>query len=137
MINWKIKVKNSTSDYILNQNNDLIIKIPENDKKFFKELSDNILKEDKSNFPSYKKLSKWVYNYMNYNLLLLGRKMTEKEIYNKKFGVCEHYTLLYNTLLVSQGINAIKVSGYALETEDVYRSNSMDDKQNTLKDNRH
>ena len=137
MINWKIKVKNSTSNYIANKNNDFLVIIPESDEKFFKELSDNILKEDKSNFPLYKKLGKWVYNYMNYNLLLTGRKMTAKEIYDKKFGVCEHYTLLYNTLLVSQGIKVIKVSGYALENKDIHDNNPIDDKKNTLEDNRH
>jgi transglutaminase-like putative cysteine protease len=41
--------------------------------------------------------------------------MTAKEIYNTKIGVCEHFTKLYNTLLVSIGIDAVKVVGYALD----------------------
>ena len=35
------------------------------------------------------------------------------EIYKNKQGVCEHYTVLYNTLLNAYGIEAIKVNGYA------------------------
>ena len=132
-IGLKLKVKNSTADYNFDGNEELLIKIPEEDKQFFKDLSDKILNEDKSNFPIYKKLGKWVYNYMTYNLLLTGRNMTAREIYNKKIGVCEHFTLLYNTLLVSQGIKAIKVSGFALNRN----KNQQNKEQNTLKDNRH
>ena len=39
--------------------------------------------------------------------------MLKKEIYNIKQGVCEHFTLLYNTLLTAIGIKAIKISGVA------------------------
>ena len=137
-IEWKIKAKNSTSNYIFDGNEKLLIKIPNEDKKFFKDLSDKILKEDKSNFPNYKKLGKWVYNYMTYNLSYVGRKMTAKEIYDKKIGVCEHFSLLYNTLLTSQGINVVKVSGYALEN--LEKDKNKEDKKtspNILKDNLH
>ncbi len=72
---------------------------------------------------------------MTYNLLLTGRKMTAREIYNKKIGVCEHFTLLYNTLLVSQGIKSIKVSGFALNKNK--NQNKQNKEQNTFKDNRH
>ena len=132
-IGLKLKVKNSTADYNFDGNEELLIKIPEEDKQFFKDLSDKILNEDNSNFPNYKKLGKWVYNYMTYNLLLRGRNMTAREIYNKKIGVCEHFTLLYNTLLVSQGIKATKVSGFALNKN----KNQQNKEQKTLKDNRH
>ena len=74
-----------------------------------------ILNNDKSNLPVYKKLGKWVHNYLTYNINLRGKKFTAKQIYDIKQGVCEHFTLLYNTLLVSQGIDAIHVSGYALD----------------------
>ena len=56
--------------------------------------------------------------------------MTAKEIYNTKIGVCEHFTLLYNTLLVVFGIDAVKVIGYALsKTED-------DDKKMNVKESK-
>ena len=71
--------------------------------------------------------------------------MTAKEIYNTKIGVCEHFTLLYNTLLVSFGIEALKVSGYALtKTEDDDKKMNIKDSKiesthiiNTLDDERH
>ena len=69
-IEWNIKAKNSTCNYIFDENDDkLLIKIPDEDKIFFENLSNNIIKEDKSNFPNYKKLGKWVYNYMTYNII--------------------------------------------------------------------
>ena len=39
--------------------------------------------------------------------------MSAIEIYNRKKGVCEHYTILFNTLLNSIDIPAIYVSGLA------------------------
>ena len=135
-IEWNVKAKNSTSNYIFEGNKELIIKIPKEDQKFFKELSDKILKEDKSNFPNYKKLGKWVYNYMTYNLSYTGREMTARQIYDTKIGVCEHYSLLYNTLLTSQGIKVVKISGYALENDRKEYINNVDNK-NSLEDRRH
>ena len=64
IIGCKIKAKNSTTDYIFDGNEELIIKVPEEDKQFFKDLSDKIIKDDNSDFPIYKKLGKWVYDYM-------------------------------------------------------------------------
>ena len=140
-IQWNIKAKNSTSNYIFDEKNDLLIKIPKEDEAFFKEISDKILEEDKSDFPIYKKLGKWVFNNMTYNLAYLGRKMTARQILDKKMGVCEHYSLLYNTLLTSQGIKVVKVSGYALDdnnnrTEDKNNIN-IQNNQNDLSDKRH
>ena len=45
--------------------------------------------------------------------------MTAKEIYNKKEGICVHFTLLYNALLKSQGIESAYIRGIQLKiTED-------------------
>ena len=127
-IGWKVKAENSTSDYKYDRGNELITKIPEEDKQFFKDLANKIVSEDKSNIPNYKKIGKWVHNYITYDLSYTGKEMTAREIYNTKIGVCEHFTLLYNTLLVSFGIDAVKVGGYALtKTED-------DDKKMNIKE---
>jgi len=142
-IEWKIKAKNSTTDYNFDGNEELIIKVPEEDKQFFKDLSDKIIKDDNSDFPIYKKLGKWVYNYMTYNSAYFGKVLTAKQIYEKKFGVCEHYTLLYNTLLISQGIKAVYVSGYAISEreEDKDKLENKDNKENNnlqiLEESRH
>ena len=150
IIEWKIKAKNSNAGYIFDGNEELIIKVPEEDKQFFKDLSDKIIKDDNSDFPVYKKLGKWVYNYLTYNLAYFGKDLTAKQIYEKKFGVCEHFTLLYNTLLVSQGIKAVKVAGYALDDKEKDNNNKLENKEDkenkenkekknlqTLEDNRH
>ena len=142
-IKFKIKVENSTSDYKFIEKKELITKIPEEDKKFFKDLSEKIIKEDQSNIPIYKKLGKWVYNYLKYDLNFFGKVYTAKEIYNNKSGICKHFTLLYNTLLVSQGIDAISITGYALDiTEDnVMKQNEINkaipNEPNTLSNSRH
>ena len=142
-IEFKLKVENSTSGYKFIEKKELITKIPEEDKKFFKDLSDKIIKEDKSNFPIYKKLGRWVYNYLKYDLSYYGEDFTAREIYNNKSGICKHYTLLYNTLLVSQGIDAINITGYALDiTENnIMKENETNKKipnePNTLTSSRH
>ena len=127
IIKLKIKVKNSTADYIFDGNEQLITKVPKEDKQFFKDLSDKIIKEDNSDFPVYKKLGKWVRNYLTYNMFYSGKYLTAKEIYEKRSGVCVHFTLLYNTLLVSQGIKAVEVTGYGLGSweKEKYKSNNI------------
>ena len=79
---------------------------------------------------------------MTYNMQYFGKDLTAKQIYEKKYGVCEHFTLLYNTLLVSQGIKALEVSGYALsDREKDNNNNKIENKDNnnlqTLQDSRH
>ena len=112
-INFKIKVENSTSNYSFNGRKELLTQIPNEEMQFFKNLVNQIIASDKTNYPNYKKIGKWVHNYITYNLQLKGKKMTAMEIYNIKQGVCEHYTKLYNTLLTAYGIDTVKVFGYA------------------------
>ena len=142
-IKFKLKVENSTSGYKSIEKKELINKVPEEDKQFFKDLSDKIIKEDQTNIPIYKKLGKFVYNYLKYDLNYYSKEYTAREIYNNKAGVCKHFTLLYNTLLVSQGIDAIEISGYALDlTEDnIIKENetnkNIPNDPNTLTSSRH
>jgi hypothetical protein len=142
-IKFRLKAENSTSDYNFIDKKDLITKIPDEDKQFFIDLSNRILREDNTDFPIYKKLGRWVHNYLTYNLNQYGKTYTAKEIYNIKEGVCKHFTLLYNTLLVSQGIDAINISGYALDiTENnVIKENEatkrLNTNPNTLDSSRH
>ena len=78
---------------------------------------------------------------MTYNLSYLGRKMISNQIYEKKMGVCEHYSVLYNTLLTSQGFKVVKVSGYALDNNRVENNNNINiniqKNQDNLNDRRH
>ena len=75
---------------------------------------------------------------MTYNLSYLGRKITARDIYDIKMGVCEHYSLLYNTLLISQEIKVVKVSGYALDNNILGHNNAnIKNNKNDLSDRRH
>ena len=110
---FHIKVENSASNFNFQENNEYLTQIPAEDLQFFKSLVNKILTSDKTNYPDYKKIGKWVHNNIKYNLELKGAKKSAKEILNIKQGVCEHFTKLYNTLLTAYGIETIKVSGYA------------------------
>ena len=99
-----------TSDkfYELNQNIDEVIKAK----------VDEIIKDPNSeykDYPDYYKLGKFVHNYMTYDLSYTGKNLTALEIFNEKHGVCEHYTLLYNTMLNQIGIKTVTIIGYGLE----------------------
>ena len=134
-INFKIKVENSTSNYIFDGRKELLTQIPNEEIQFFRNLANQIIAEDKTNYPNYKKIGKWVHNYITYNLQLKGRKMTAMEIYNTKQGVCEHFTKLYNTLLTAYGIDAIKVGGYAKNlTENNAKVKKLKESLNVNKD---
>ena len=65
--------------------------------------------------PNYYSLGKFVNSYMTYDLDYAGKRYTLEEIFNNKRGVCEHYTLLYNAMLNTLGINTFYVSGWALQ----------------------
>ena len=83
-INFKIKVENSTSNYYFNENNEYYTQIPPEDMQLFKNLVNQILNSDKTKYPIYKKVGKWVHNNIKYNLQLTGKKYTAKEILNMK-----------------------------------------------------
>ena len=113
---FRIQVENSISNYIFNENSaDYIEEIPPNELNFWKNLANQIISSDKTNRPNYKKIGKWVYKNITYNVSLVGKSFTAMEIYNNKQGVCSHFTILYNTLLNAYGIKAFKVAGYALD----------------------
>ena len=135
--------ENTTSDYQFIEKKELLTIIPEEDKKFFKDLSDAIIKADKCNIPNYKKLGKWVHNYLKYDIKQKGKTFMAKQIYNNKSGVCDHFTLLYNTLLISQGIDCISIVGLSLDiTENnILKENEytkqIQDEPNTLNKYKH
>ena len=78
--------------------------------------ANEIIKEE-SDKPNYYKLGKFVNSYMTYDISYSGRKLSLKEIYERKKGVCEHYTILYNAMLNAIGIKTLYISGWAFEKE--------------------
>ena len=95
-----------------------IIQIDNETKNLFKPIAEKIIKEDKSNNPIFYKIGKFVNKNIKYDKSYLGKDMSAIEIYNRKKGVCEHYTILFNTLLNSIDIPAIYVCGLANNGEE-------------------
>ena len=68
-----------------------------------------------SDLPNYYKIGKFVKSYINYDISYVGKTLTIKEIYERKTGVCEHYTLLYNAMLNAINIPTLYISGWAFD----------------------
>ena len=117
----KVGIKLRASFYNILKN-DFKVNIPE---KYYKidlskideEIIDKayeITRED-SDYPDYYKIGKFVNSYMNYDINMLGKKLTLKEIFKGRKGACEHITKLYNSMLNSIGIKTLCVSGIVLQ----------------------
>ena len=68
------------------------------------------------NYMDYMKIGRWVYENIKYDYSYIGRtELTAMDIYNKRVGVCSHFTRLSNALLYSLGYKAFYVHGFACE----------------------
>ena len=108
-----------------NLDNDFILDVPDEFYELETNIPDDIKKKvdeivnDKNSefkdYPDYVKVGKFVNRHMTYNISKMGVSMTPLEVYNEKNGVCEHYTLLYNTMLNYLGYKTFSIVGYGLE----------------------
>ena len=97
-------------------------------KEQFKKIAEDIIKEydikNKKNeniVLDIVKVGKWVKKNIKYDMAFKGRKdLTATDIYNKKKGVCEHLTKLFNAFVYSLGYQVIDVSGYVIKENDVF-----------------
>jgi hypothetical protein len=94
-----------------------LYKLEENIDEAIKAKAQEIM-NDLNPEPLYKKIGKFVYSYIQYDLQYHGRNLTASQIYTQKKGVCEHYTILYNLMLNAVGIKTIKVFGWAFQKEE-------------------
>ena len=78
-------------------------------------LAKEILENDLSTKPDYYKIGKWVYNNIKYNISYSGKTLSINKIIELKQGVCHHYTILYNSLLNSIGIETVYAAGYSVK----------------------
>ena len=101
--NWEIS--NEDENEITPINNEL--------KNAFKPVVNHILENDKSNYPNFYKIGKFIHEYITYDKSYSGKDMNPIEIYNERRGVCEHFTILYNILLGVIDIPAIYICGLA------------------------
>ena len=111
-------------EIILENEYNKIIHIPEKfltpeisnqEKKFFYPIAIDILINSKEKLPIPIIIGKWVYKNIIYTKEYSKKILTAKEIYNERKGVCDHKTILYNTLLLSLGIPSIYVSGFVID----------------------
>jgi len=104
--------KNIDNEFIVINEKKHYFTIDKKTKKDFKKHAEKILKESKyKNEPDFYKIGKWVNENMTYSLKYHGKKFTAYEIWKNRIGVCEHYTLLYNTLLTSIDIPVCSLTG--------------------------
>jgi hypothetical protein len=107
------KLSNDFSVYASEQ----MYQLEENIDEAIKAKAQEIM-NDQSTEPLYKKIGKFVYSYIEYDLKYHGKNLTASQIFTEKKGVCEHYTILYNLMLNAVGIQTIKIFGWAFQKEE-------------------
>ena len=109
--------------------------IPKSDKLCkdkLKKIAENIIEEfDKNNknnkfeFLDYMKIALWAKKNIKYDLKYSGRtELSAMDIYNKKVGVCHHFTTLCNALLYSLGYKVIYIGGFASKKNKEFNESS-------------
>ena len=109
--------------------------IPKSDKLCkdkLKKIAENIIEEfDKNNknnkfeFLDYMKIALWANKNIKYDLKYTGRtELSAMDIYNKKVGVCHHFTTLSNALLYALGYKVIYIGGFASKKNKEFNESS-------------
>ena len=70
-------------------------------------------------FPNYYKLGKFVNTHLDYNEKKISKNYSARELLYLTEGVSNHFTLLYNALLNSIGIQTLTIVGWAFKKDDV------------------
>ena len=82
-------------------------------------------KDSDFKFKDYMKIGKWVNENIIYDLRYIEETdLTAIDIYNKRRGVCHHFTKLSNALLYSLGYKVISIYGYTCENSLEFNENS-------------
>ena len=138
-VNINIKgelINKCKGDWVVDLNSRYIDKNIPKDVKLSKNQLYNIAKQiieefDKKNknndfqFLDYMKIGMWVNKNIKYDLTYLEKTdLTAMDIYNKRKGVCHHFTKLSNALLYSLGYQVIFVYGYICENNKEFNENS-------------
>ena len=101
-------------------------------KQQLKSIAKKIIEDfDKNNknkdfeFLDYMKIGLWVKNNIKYDYNYIGRtELTAMDIYNKRVGVCHHFTRLSNALLYSLGYKVIYASGYVCKDNKIFHTDT-------------
>ena len=115
---WDIDLKDEEADRMILEK----YKLDQEQLKQLKEIAERIIEDyDKENknieyeLLDYMKIALWVNKNIKYDLTYFGKDLTVLEIYQKKVGVCHHFTKLCNALLYSLGYKVIHALGYTLK----------------------
>ena len=129
-------VNHCKGEWFCNFTNEQIEKEIPNDyktnKEKFKELCKKIIEEydkehknDLIQVPDFVKIGKWVHKNIKYNISYKGKNdITATETYNKRVGVCHHFTKLFNAFMYSLGYQCIYVSGYVIKKNDSFNEDN-------------
>ena len=108
-----------------NLDNEFILDVPDEFYELATDIPDEIKKKvdeivndensEYKDYPDYVKVGRFVHRHMTYNISKFGLEKTALEVYNERNGVCEHYTLLYNTMLNYLGYKTFSIVGYGME----------------------
>ena len=131
------KIKNKCNgEWLVDLSDEEIEKrFPEDDIKYKPNLNciaKKIIEDfDKSNknsrfkFLDYMKIGMWVNKNIKYDLKYIGKTdLNSIDIYNKRSGVCHHFTKLTNALLYSLGYKVIYVFGYYCKNNKEFHADS-------------
>ena len=114
------------TDWVINLTNEEIDSlVPEDFKEnkfFFNKIAKDIIKDydaehknDVIIVPEMVKIGKWVKNNIKYDLRYAHmNKITAKQTYDNRGGVCDHITKLYNALMYSLGYPVLYAFGFAM-----------------------
>ena len=85
-------------------------------------------RENKDNdfeYLDFMKIGLWVYKNIKYDYNYLGKtQFTAMDIYNKRVGVCHHFTKLSNALLYALGYKVIYASGYCCKNNKSFKTST-------------
>ena len=102
-----------------------------NDKAQFNKIANDIIKEydqehqnDDIKVLPVVKIGKWIEKNIEYYVKYAGmNEITAMQTYDKKKGVCDHKTKLFNALMYSLGYQVLYAMGYAMNKKNTFSKN--------------
>ena len=115
-----------TDDQILNLMPEEDVRDKDQLKLIAKKIIQDFDKEHKNSeieYYDFMKIGIWVYKNIKYNYSYIRkREFTALDIYNRREGVCHHFTRLSNALLYSLGYKVAYIVGYAMGDKNTFNN---------------
>ncbi len=92
--------------------------IPSHEARTLTNFAQRVLESTPANgAEAARRIGQFIFTYMTYDRSYTGKTVGSLDIIEQRRGVCEQYAQLYVALCRAAGIPAIKISGYAYDTE--------------------